>query len=157
MIAYKNGYQRHSNSFDPVFINGTIIARKFFRDRLERYVYRLTEEVIASLKRNSSFNFSVESILSKVRAVFDSYEYRTRFIEDVEIKKAFSYGEVNGLKDAGIEIAFISSVDGSCAQGAALKDKEIILNLVTLEDIPPFHAKCSYHISKNFKKEGKTE
>ena len=152
IVTYKKGYEKYSNSFDPLFMDSTITARKLLGDRLEKYIYSLTEEIISSLKRNSSFELSAETLIPKVRAVFNSYEFRTKFIEDVEIKKAFSFGELMGLKNSGVEKIFITSKDGTCEQGAHVRDKEINLNFISLEEIPPFHANCSYKIVKNLEK-----
>ena len=149
MLAYRKGYGEYSSIHTSLFIDETIIARKFFRDRLEKYIYRLTEEMISSLKRNIPVGFSEEDIISKVRAVFDSYEFRTRFIEDVEIRKAFNFGKVSGLKNSGFESFYIYSDSGECEFGENLKEKQIALKNISLENIPPFHAKCSYTVVKN--------
>ena len=105
--------------------------------------------MISSLKRNIPVGFSEEDIISKVRAVFDSYEFRTRFIEDVEIRKAFNFGKVSGLKNSGFESFYIYSDSGECEFGENLKEKQIALKNISLENIPPFHAKCSYTVVKN--------
>ena len=146
MLAYRNGYGKYANVYDPRFIETTIIARKFFRERLERYIYRLTEEVVSSLRRNTKGDMTTEALSAKVRAVFDSYEFRTRFIEDVELRKAFNFGEVIAQRDVGIDSLFVYSDNGGCEMGKALKGKELKLQNITLEDIPPFHAKCSYQL-----------
>jgi len=153
MIAYRNGYGKHANTFDPKFIEGTMVARTFFRDRLERYIHRLTEEIISSLKRNVSENATSQEMLSKARAIFDSFEFRTRFIEDVEIRKAFNFGEVIAQRDLGIESLFVYSDQGTCEIGNALKGKQVQLKNITLEDVPPFHAKCSYTLVQNIPEE----
>ena len=144
ILAYRNGYSKYASAYDPQFIQGTIVARKLFRDRLERYIYRLTEEVISSLKRNITNDNSSEQIATQVRAVFDSFEFRARFIEDVEIRKASNFGEVIAQKDTGVESLFVYSDTGTCEMGGALEGKEILLKDITLEEVPPFHAKCSY-------------
>jgi len=149
IIAYRKGYSSYSNTNTALFIDGTMTARLFFRDRLERYIHRLTEEMISSLKRNVSINLSAEDAVSKVRAIFDSYEFRTRFIENVELRKALNFGKAVGLKDSGSESFYIHSDIGNCETGESLKNKKISLDSVTLEDIPPFHAKCSYSVVKN--------
>ncbi len=149
VLAYRNGYGRYANTYDPRFIEGIIVARTFFRDRLERYVYRLTEEIISSLKRNVGNNSSPEEMVATARAIFDSFEFRTRFIEDVEIRKAFNFGEVIGQKDIGIQSLYVYSDAGTCEMGNALKGKQISLKNITLEDVPPFHAKCSYTLVRN--------
>jgi hypothetical protein len=146
MLAYRNGYGKHSSVYDPRFIESTMSARTFFRDRLERYIYRLTEEVVSSLRRNTSNEVTTEGLLSKTRAIFDSFEFRTRFIEDVEIRKAFNFGEVIGQRDLGIDSLYVYSDNGACEMGNALKGKQIKLENITLEDVPPFHAKCSYQL-----------
>jgi hypothetical protein len=149
MLVYRKGYGEYSNVHTSLFINETILARRLFRDRLEKYIYRLTEEIISSLKRNIPVGFPEEDIISKVRAIFDSYEFRTRFIEDVEIRKSFNFGKVTGLKNSGFESFYIYSEFGKCEFGERLKEKRISLKNISLEDIPPFHAKCSYTVVKN--------
>jgi hypothetical protein len=149
MLAYRNGYGKHASTYDPKFIEGVMIARTFFRDRLERYVYRLTEEIISSLKRNVRNDSSPEELISRTRAIFDSFEFRTSFIEDVEIRKAFNFGEVIAQRDIGIESLFVYSDEGTCEMGMALKGKQLQLKNITLEDVPPFHAKCSYKLVRD--------
>ena len=149
MLSYRNGYGRHASIYDSQFIQGTITARTLFRDRLERYIYRLTEEVVSSLKRNIRNDLSSEEAIAQIRTIFDSFEFRTRFIEDVEIRKAFSFGEVVAQRDSGVQSLFVHSDTGTCEIGSALKGKQILLENITLEDIPPFHAKCSYTLVQN--------
>ena len=81
--------------------------------------------------------------------IFDSFEFRTRFIEDVEIRKAFNFGEVIAQRDIGIQLLYVYSDTGTCEMGNALKGKQILLENITLEDVPPFHAKCSYTLVQN--------
>ncbi|MAE83094.1 MAG: hypothetical protein CMB80_10180 [Flammeovirgaceae bacterium] len=149
MLAYRNGYGRYANVYDLRFIEGTMFARTSFRGRLERYVYRLAEEVVSSLKRNVKNDSSPEEMIAKARAIFDSFEFRTRFIEDVEIRKAFNFGEVIAQRDIGIQSLYVYSDIGNCEIGNALKGKQILLENITLEDVPPFHAKCSYTLVQN--------
>jgi hypothetical protein len=146
LLAYRNGYGKHASVYDPRFMESTMSARTFFRDRLERYIYRLTEEIVSSLRRNVKKDSSLDELISKTRAIFDSFEFRTRFIEDVEIRKAFNFGEVIGQRDLGIQSLYVYSDEGTCEIGNALKGKQIQLENITLEDVPPFHAKCSYRL-----------
>ena len=88
-------------------------------------------------------------MVAKARAIFDSFEFRTRFIEDVEIRKAFNFGEVIAQRDIGIQLLYVYSDTGTCEMGNALKGKQILLKNITLEDVPPFHAKCSYTLVQN--------
>ncbi|MAE81789.1 MAG: hypothetical protein CMB80_03555 [Flammeovirgaceae bacterium] len=149
MIAYRNGYGKYASVYDPIFIESVIPARTFFRDRLERYIYRLTEEIISSLKRNVTEGTPPQEMTAKTRAIFDSFEFRTRFIEDVEIRKAFNFGEVIAQRDIGIQSLYVYSENGTCEMGNALKGKQVQLENITLEDVPPFHAKCSYTLVQN--------
>ena len=90
-----------------------------------------------------------QEMTAKTRAIFDSFEFRTRFIEDVEIRKAFNFGEVIAQRDIGIQSLYVYSENGTCEMGNALKGKQVQLENITLEDVPPFHAKCSYTLVQN--------
>ena len=147
VVSFRKGYAVHAKPEGDIFIRRMAIARTLLRDRAERYIVRLTENIIGSLQRNVDNNDEPVEIKTKTRAVFDALQYRTKFIEDVEVGKAWSFGLLTGGRtqedaDAELKVYSIASQDESCENCAARSGQLMSPPFVTLEDIPPYHANC---------------
>jgi len=126
-----------------------VIGRSTVRVRVEHTVNKLAESVIRMLTRRVDESTGDVTLAERERAYiselhtsFDSVRYRTRFIWDVELRKAYNYGRVLGVKFAnelGVEIV---PEDEACVRCQALKGTIQDPTFVTMEDIAPIHPGC---------------
>jgi hypothetical protein len=141
--VFRKGYIQFSESRGPVYIQNVSVARNRFRERAEFYINKLIRDIANSLRRNVD---PEENVPSAVESVFDSFKFRSEFIEDVEIRKAFSYGRVIGMRTAGIEQSTIEDRGESCDMcqehiGEIIENRNIVLS-----DVPPFHSSCDCYL-----------
>lgn len=143
LTAFRKGYSQIAPVETQRFILSASNARLQFQERAERYINRLTENVIGSLRRN--IHIDTEDITSKTRAVFDALQYRTDFIEDVEIRKAVSFGYAIAIRDANINTNIVSQTtnDDACPTCKSRDGMLIGMNGLILDLLPPYHASCS--------------
>jgi hypothetical protein len=142
LVAFRKGYaSQGADVTSDLFVRTVTTARTSLRERAEYYILKLTNNIIGSLQRNVDNNADLAEIATKARAVFESMEYRTKFIEDVEINKAFNYGSVLASRDQGKTLLTIKAKEDTSSTIAQSRDGQILdLGLLTLDDIPPFHA-----------------
>lgn len=140
VALYRKGYSQFANTNGPKYIKDIDAARNRFDDRNRFYIDKLISDISRSISRNLSLE--KEDISSTIEAVFDTFKFRSDFIEDVELRKAFSFGRAKGMKSAGIEQSIISDVNEEC--DLCNQHLNIILNnnYILMDDIPPFHNKC---------------
>lgn len=153
VTAFRRGYAQYTNVTDSAFVKQVGTARTLFRDRSERYINRLTENVISTLRRNVDNNDDITEIKAKTRAVFDTLQYRTTFIEDVEVRKAHAFGRVIGARikaagDIDVKVWSTTTQEDACTNCKARSGQLMPVTFITLEDVPPYHAscKCALHI-----------
>lgn len=140
LMAFRKGYGNYSDVTTPEFAHSASVARTQLQERAERYVNKLTEDVISALKRNVKVD--TQDVVATSRAVFESMQYRARFIEDVEVRKAKNLGVAYGARNSGqFGFRFLSK-DGACPTCSAHHDQVADLHYITLDDLPPFHAEC---------------
>lgn len=144
LIEFRNGYSQWGSVESEQFAVATGSARLLLRERAERYITRLTENIISSLKRNVKADS--ENIAATTRAVFEAVQFRARFIEDVEVRKAKNLGIAYAARDKGGFgfMSFVHAPDGHepCAKCMSKNGIEVNLGFVTLDDVPPHHANC---------------
>lgn len=147
--AFRSSYGRHASVMNDEFMKRSSLARVLFRDRAEYYVNRLTEAVIHSLRRNLQAAMSLEDVAKATRAVFDALEFRTDFIEDVEIRKASMYGNAIGAMVSKKASHWGTKVshDSTCATCRTMSEKMFGMDQFSLEDVPPHHANCSCELT----------
>ena len=143
LTAFRSGYSRVASVETQRFIVSASNARLQFQERSEHYVNKLTESVINSLRRN--VNINTEDVVQKTRAVFDALEYRTSFIEDVEVRKANTLGYAIGLRDTKPNSAIVSQAtsDEACPTCRSRDGVPLDVNALVLDMVPPHHANCS--------------
>jgi hypothetical protein len=151
LVQFQSGYRKLGPVHSEQFLISVSYARSLLRERAEHYIVKLTENVIASLKRN--VKEGMEDIAGTTRAVFEAVQFRTKFIEDVEIRKAKSFGIALGARDKGgfgFQV-FANTADDHdlCDRCAQHHGEEINLNFVTLDSLPPYHAGCDCSIKQS--------
>lgn len=122
------------------------VSRTTINDRIDFYIDRLVTDTIALISRrvddhlsNVTLSEAKSNAISQLRIAFDAVRYRTNFIWDVEVKKAYNFGRVTGMKftdSYGIELQ--AHPDG-CKQCRSLHGKVISADLATIENMPPYH------------------
>ena len=148
MLAFYRGYMAIVPGKEFEYIEIAVKARSIFQNRAEKYINKLTEDIVKALQRNATNLVDPNEAVHKVRAVFDALEYRTSFIEDVEIRKAYSFGQIEGHRVQGMQIA-TSMVTGSnpCMRCLVRQERPFELEFATIDDVPPHHANCNCTIA----------
>lgn len=143
LIEFRKGYSQFASVETQQFMSSTTSARLQLRERSETFINKLTENVISALRRN--VNPNSDDLVEKTRAVFESVEFRTSFIEDVEIKKAHSLGIALAIRDtnASVLLSNKTSHDQACATCSSKNGQGIAPAAATLDILPPHHAGCS--------------
>lgn len=136
---YKKGYSKFASTNTQQYLNDISIARNRFSERIDFYVNKLIADISKSIFNKVNIE---DNTASTVETVFDSFQFRSNFIEDVEMRKAFYFGRAKGMKTAGIKQSQIFDVDESCDicvghSGLILDNQNILFS-----DIPPFHSSC---------------
>lgn len=143
LLAFRNGFVKVLSVTEEVFLKETEMARKRFRSRSEKYINKLTNSVISGIKKES-YEVGSEELAIKVRSIFDVVQYRTRFIEDVEVRKANSLGVVIASRLSGAtNVIFITGSEDSCATCKSLSQESIDIAYISLDDLTPHHAGCN--------------
>lgn len=148
VVSFREGFISQS-SLDTSFPGKVSNARSLFSSRANKFITRLANHVVSSLKRRVSNDEDLAEIARETRAVLDSFQYRTDFIEDVEIRKAYSWGVVQGLRANGVEEIFNVAKKEACATCKSHHAQPVELKHITLDDVPPFHASCDCALTQN--------
>jgi len=143
VTAFKKGYSGFGSTRSDAFINALSLYRSSLKIRVEKYVNKLIDDTIEAVQRNIVPEMKIKEIVGVITGVFDSFSYRTKFIENVEIRKAFSFGKVIGMRHLGFSEFSINLGQDACDKCHA-RLEEIFYDtfLVTLDDVPPFHSSC---------------
>lgn len=149
MASFQDAYKSVNPGASVSFVMGSQAARIQFRERSEKFVNKLVRDLTRTLKRKLSEQMSGEELSTVSSAIFDSLEFRTVFIEDVEVRKAFSLGEAMALKDKGKDLVGINSKENSCEECSFHSEKIIDLKNSSVEDFPPYHAGCNCSIKRS--------
>ena len=159
VVAFRKGFAKYGDVRSDTFIQQMAVIRSIFRTRAEKYINRLTENVVKSLQRNVDNNELPTEIKTKTRAVFDTLQYRAEFIEDVEVRKAYSLGIIAGAKakavhDIDIKVWSTIISDEACVNCQAKNGQLIPVANITIEDLPPYHAgcQCTLHVEYSDRK-----
>jgi len=148
ITAFRKGYSSFSSTRSDAFISALSIYRSSLKNRMEKYVDKLVNDTIGTLQRNINKETNIQEALSFIRNTFDSFSYRTKFIEDVEIGRANSFGQVIGLRHLGLGKFGIKLTEDACEKcHARLEEILYDTSLASLDDVPPFHANCDCTIA----------
>ncbi len=143
LLSFRNGYSKYSNTRDVNFINSMKFARGNINGRINKYVDKLIRDTVSSIRRNVKDSPEVGL---QTHSVFDVLKFRAQFIEDVEIRKAYTYGVALGMRDAGYIEAYSQVKNTECDSCGSAPDTINIMSIV-IDDLPPYHANCSCTIS----------
>lgn len=123
------------------------VGRKKVSDRISKCLDSMARDVVSLTKHriekklgSKSLSENVESVLDELHIAFDAVRYRTRFLTDVEMRKAHNYGRLLGLQMQGVEGFTLVAQPDSCQQCRNNHGKVILAENADIEDVPPFHA-----------------
>ena len=144
MLAFYRGYLSTAPTMTIQYTEIAASARSTFQRRAERYINKLTEDVVRTLQRNMADISDPSQAAVQARAVFDALKYRTDFIEDVEVRKAHSYGQIEGNRLLGLEIATsMATGENPCLECISRQERPFEIEFATIDDVPPHHANCN--------------
>ena len=129
------------------------IARDQMDSRISYYLDRLIHQTIsqyqqrvADLPPDVRLQEVRDKYVSELHIVFDALVFRTRFLWDTEIKKAYSLGRLVGLRHLGYDFANVSTVD-ACEQCIALSGP-YKSEAVDVNDLVPHHPGCRCYMKR---------
>lgn len=120
--------------------------RVILRDRIEAYTQRLVEDLVRQVRRqvqqarlsgSSTFDMTVA-----IRTVFDTFRYRSNFIDITELRNAHILGKVIAHSDLGRTKVRIVTQAGACKMCRGFDGREVLTDAYGMSDLPPFHPNC---------------
>jgi ribosomal protein S27AE len=111
--------------------------------RLERLVEDTIHLIVRRLNSESQGTNLVgpqEELVQELHVAFDTLRYRTDFIWDMELRKAYSYGRILGVryqKEYGVQLV---AHPEACERCKSMDGKIIHAGAIDMEDLPPYHA-----------------
>jgi hypothetical protein len=143
MLSYRNGFSQYRPVNTEEFMQQAALARTHFTERSNLYIQRIINQVILTLQRNVDSMSSVTEWMHAVQSTFDSLAYRTHFVEDVEIRKAYNFGQAQAAKAAGFKrVHSMKHTDSQCASCNSFHDHSIEIEHLILDHVAPHHANC---------------
>lgn len=117
-----------------------VSLRKLSLVLIYKDIDRIVNGIFTDIKRKLK---SAEGRQEK-EAVFDSMEYRLRFLTEHIVAKAYCFGYAKTCEQLGIKKIYVDFGNSDDRK----EHKSIIdTSAFTLDDIPPFHAYCTCKIS----------
>lgn len=123
------------------------IGRTETKERLDYLLQKLVENTVGLIERrvdselgDVKLNEAELDAVQEMHLAFDAVRYRTDFIWDVEIRKAYNYGRVLGMRFADrAGFVYEAASDTSCDRCKALDGTFVAAAAATLSDVPPLH------------------
>jgi hypothetical protein len=139
MAAFMSGYTS-LNQNTRHQAEASMKSRGKIESRVEFYVNRLMRDTVNAVDRQNIADLSKSDRIQRVKAVFDSFRFRNRFMEDVEIRKAHNLGFLEAAKDKGFTKWKIVAPVDSCeiCKNASAQSQSLDVSF-ELEEIPPLH------------------
>jgi hypothetical protein len=157
MAALVQGFQDETLASTSMLIG----ARKDVENRITKYINRITRSALNTLERqvdavieNDTINDIQVELANAVYAVFDSTEYRLRFLQDTEPKKAYNFGTLLGMKENGVvAIRTVPTREDACETCKQISKIPLFLTAVNIDDTAPHHPGCGCETEKLTEKE----
>jgi len=109
---------------------------KLAKDAIELSHYRIEKRLGDAIVISASGDIAEE-----LHIAFDAIRYRAEFIWDVEIRKAYNFGRLLGMRYLGGYGFQLEAHDTSCEQCKSVHGWRVLSESSDLDDVPPFHAK----------------
>ena len=134
------GYQSYDASHLIAQARDSINLRISFRiDKLIENTISSISRQVDSMPGDVKLSESLEVILLQIENTFNAIKFRTDFIWDVEIRKAFNYGKVLGARFLGGTGFRLKAAQGACDSCSSLDNRVFHIDTVTIDDVPPLH------------------
>jgi len=121
-------------------------GRYELRERIEFFVNKLIHNMVALAERRiDAINGNVKlpevqkKAMEEVHLAFDSVRWRTKLIWDIELRKAYNYGRVLGMRFLGLDYLRLDAANGACEQCQAVNGRLIEVAAANINDVPPLH------------------
>jgi len=121
-------------------------GRNVLYSRLSFRINKLVENTVNLVSRRVDENLgdvklaeAQADVSREMHIAFDATRYRTDFIWDVEIRKAYAFGRVLGMRHLG-EYGFeLDAHANSCERCQAANGRIVLATNADIEDVPPLH------------------
>ena len=119
--------------------------KQLVQDRISYRLNRLAEDAIKlSMDRiekhlGDTVALNPTSAEEQLHIAFDALRYRAEFIFDVEMRKAYFYGRLLGIRYGGGHGFELIAEEDSCEMCRAAHGRVIEAEIADFDDIPPFH------------------
>jgi len=143
MYAYEKGlsdvYIKHTFT-----MNNTVAYSRMavLKNKVSDYVLKLLTELSNAVVKRVRDSKENDNVLLLTMSVFDSLEYRIRFILTTEIMKAYNYGIASGLNAAGFDSGKVLVESSVCEICKEMAKNPISLRPIDFDSLPPFHPNC---------------
>ena len=121
-------------------------GRQDVEKRMDNYLNRLVRHLVSLINHRVDVNNKDVKLLEvqqeieqEVRIAFDVVRYRTDFIWDVELRKAYNYGRVLGMRYVGQQGFKCMAADGACENCQAAHGRLVEADYASIDEVPPFH------------------
>lgn len=108
-------------------------------DRMARDVVSLTKYRIEKKLGDGSLSERIDSVIDELHIAFDAIRYRTGFLTDVELRKAYNFGRLIGMQLTGTHGFELLAHEDSCEQCKSNHGRIVIAEDADIDDCPPFH------------------
>ena len=146
MIRGFNDQTGQRASEDPLAL---AVARADINRRVFAYLDRLSVSVVDLIMRridpiagDVKLPEVQREYIQELHIAFDSVRYRLDFIWNVEIRKAYNFGRILGLRFLGQDQVELVAGKDACDRCLAVSGQILEPHLVTIDDVIPHHANC---------------
>jgi hypothetical protein len=149
IVKLIKGFNDQTGGLSGEASQSIIIARNIIVDRIDRLVNKLAVQTIQLISRrveqlpqSGKISQVLNEYKSEIHIAFDATRFRTDFIWDVELSKAYNYGKLLGLQHLGYRQIDVTAADDSCERCQAFAKDPKDIGLLTIDQIIPLHAGC---------------
>jgi hypothetical protein len=146
MAEFIRGFNDQTGNLASEAENLIYVNRNVIKDRLDYRINKLAVDAISLTYRrvdgmaaNVKLNEVKSDIIQELHISFDSIRYRVNLIWDTEIRKAYYFGRVIGMRFLNKYAIELQAAIDSCEKCKVLNGKIIPIKFATIDDIPPLH------------------
>lgn len=135
----------------PIWEVKSELADGVISDHIDKYVIKLKDDLLNSIKRNSIKNRSLrDQDAIKATQIFRSLRYRTHMIDNSEIMRAYNYGKASGYRV--IDAKNVKAKQHGSSDCKICSDQILFYNqsnAIIYNELPPFHPNCTCTVELN--------
>ena len=148
-IKIVSGFNRESGGLSYMFPTELNLARDSVKNRIDRNLDRLVAHTIGLIRRRIdavSSDVKLAEVnqlfVEQAHVAFDVSKYRTDFIKDVEVRKAYNFGRMLGQQTDKSKIVAVIPGESCCDRCIQTCERIGETDYIDLTDIAPFHPGC---------------